>query len=551
MWIFGVNQLLGLILSITFFFVYFCLFYFFFYSVISGTFFIEYYLFRILGVDVGFTFIFDFISLGFSGCVSFISGVVFVYRTFYMAGTVDFRRFYLLVLLFVLSMFILVFSGNFFLTMLGWDGLGLVSFCLVIFYSNSASLESGLVTVLSNRIGDVFFLCSFFFIFSLGTFSWDLSSFVFFKGLGFLLLLGALTKRAQLPFRAWLPAAMAAPTPVSSLVHSSTLVTAGVYVLIRYNYIFYFLNTYFFSVLFLITMVLAGLSARLESDLKKIVAISTLSQLGIIIFVLSVGGWVLSFIHMVIHAFFKSILFLRTGSMISQKGGTQDSRFYGTLNYSFGSFLYFVVRSFCLSGFPFLIGFYSKDFIISSFSLEIGSFLFILFIVGCFLTVSYSMRLLVEGYRFILKYVRYFSFYEEIAFFLPVSFLYFKCWLLGGLFYMTFLREFLSYLKSIDLFLGILLIIGGLLLYLLLRFLYSFFVVLSMILYIRWFSTSGSSFTSRGLVYSKFELSWIELVGGGGVFLSLNKINKSFFFYKNIGVRWIIILLLYFGFYLI
>jgi NADH-ubiquinone oxidoreductase chain 5 len=120
-------------------------------------------LFTFVGIDLGLTFVFDFLSMGFFGCVSLISGFVFLYRFFYMGGSFDQRRFVFLVSLFVASMCLLVFSGNFFLTMVGWDGLGLVSFCLVIFYGNSTSLESGLITVFSNRVGDVFFLLSFFF----------------------------------------------------------------------------------------------------------------------------------------------------------------------------------------------------------------------------------------------------------------------------------------------------------------------------------------------------------------------------------------------------
>lgn len=200
----------------------------------------SFFIFSFCGWDLSFSFVFDFLSFGFFSCVSFISGVVFFYRVFYIGGTIDLRRFGWLVFLFVFSMFLLVFSGNFFTTMVGWDGLGLVSFCLVIFYNNSSRLESGLVTVFSNRLGDVFFLISFVFFFSSGSFSWDLFSygncFLFLC----LLFFGAITKSAQIPFSAWLPAAIAAPTPVSSLVHSSTLVTAGVYVLIRFNYLFFF-----------------------------------------------------------------------------------------------------------------------------------------------------------------------------------------------------------------------------------------------------------------------------------------------------------------------
>jgi len=211
---------------------------------------VDYFLFNIYSFEFSFCIIFDFVSFGFFICVSLISSLVFLYRKFYMEGTVDMRRFLVLVFLFVVSMFFLVFSGNFFVTMIGWDGLGLVSFCLVVFYRNSSRLESGLITVFRNRIGDVFFLvCFFCFLLVVGEVL-RLCPLGWFMYFWFFFFFGAITKRAQIPFSAWLPAAMAAPTPVSSLVHSSTLVTAGIYVLIRYHYLFEFLWMDFFKIFF-------------------------------------------------------------------------------------------------------------------------------------------------------------------------------------------------------------------------------------------------------------------------------------------------------------
>jgi len=314
---------------------------FFLYSFFFNSFLYDFFFFNLFGIDFSFTFVFDFLSLGFFRCVSFISGIVFFYRIFYIRGTVDIRRFSWLVFLFVASIFFLVFSGNFFLTMVGWDGLGLVSFCLVIFYANSSSLESGLITVFSNRVGDVFFLVSFLIFFRVGVFTWDVSSLNIYIFFCLVIFFGAITKRAQVPFSAWLPAAIAAPTPVSSLVHSSTLVTAGVYVLIRFNYVFRYFSFLYLKFIFISTIIVAGVCAVLEKDFKKVVAMSTLSQLGIIIFILSVGAWVLSFLHIIIHAFFKSMLFLRTGSLIGQIAGMQDSRFYGSFFYVLFFFSFF------------------------------------------------------------------------------------------------------------------------------------------------------------------------------------------------------------------
>jgi NADH-ubiquinone oxidoreductase chain 5 len=144
----------------------------------------------------------DYLSRGFFGCVSLISALVFLYSNFYMGYFLDSRRFSYLLFLFVVSIFLLVFSGSFFLTMLGWDGLGLVSFCLVIFYGNRSSLDSGLLTVFSNRIGDVFFLLSFFFFSLTGWWNFDCRASRYFFLLGLFVFSGAITKRAQIPFSA-------------------------------------------------------------------------------------------------------------------------------------------------------------------------------------------------------------------------------------------------------------------------------------------------------------------------------------------------------------
>lgn len=468
-----------------------------------------------------------------------------------MEGTVDSRRFSWLVFFFVFSMFLLVFSGNFFLTMVGWDGLGLVSFCLVIFYSNSVRLESGLVTVFSNRVGDVFFLLSFLFFFINGSFTWDFCSF----GLAYMFVIfiffGAITKRAQVPFSAWLPAAIAAPTPVSSLVHSSTLVTAGVYVLIRYNYVFSFFINNFLKVFFLFTMLMAGGCALVERDLKKIVAISTLSQLGMIIFIISVGAWLLSFLHMVIHAFFKRMLFLRTGSLIGQMAGLQDSRFWGNRSFCYGSFIFFVVSCLCLSGFPFFLGFYSKDFIIFSCSFSLGIFMYFAFLIGCFFTVMYSFRLIFNVYFLMYKYISYYNFSENMKFFIFVIMLFLKCWVLGGLFYWVFLSEMNIFFSFFDLVVGIVLFLGGLLTFFMLKFLYSFIFRFCFILFLRWKRSRGTSFFFNYLGHVRFEGTWIEVFGGSGIYTMIFNFNKYINTLSGISIGIILVVFVLRSFYLV
>jgi len=179
----------------------------------------------------------------------------------------------------------------------------------------------------------------------------------------------------------------------------------------------------FFSIF---TILLSGICANFEKDFKKIVAMSTLRQLGFMLFVISIGCWVFSFIHIIIHAFFKSILFLRTGSLIRSLGGNQDSRFYGNISFSYYSFLYFIVRCFCLIGFPFFIGFYSKDFIINRINFYSGFLTFYTFLVACLFTIIYRLRLIVIGYFFMRKFFSYFLFSENWFFFIPVTFFVFK-----------------------------------------------------------------------------------------------------------------------------
>jgi NADH:ubiquinone oxidoreductase subunit 5 (subunit L)/multisubunit Na+/H+ antiporter MnhA subunit len=212
------------------------------------------------------------------------------------------------------------------------------------------------------------------------------------------------------------------------------LVTAGVYVLIRYHYLFVFFDYLILKIFFLGTMIVGGACAVVENDFKKIVAMSTLSQLGIMLYVLFMGFWVLSFLHMVVHAFYKRMLFLRTGSLISCFGGGQDSRVYGGDFFSFFCFLFFVVRCLCLMGFPFYVGFYTKDYVLFRNGFVVGLFFGWGFLGGCLLTILYRFRLLKSSFSGLVKGPTSFFFKEEFHFLFVVVFLFFKGWALGGLF---------------------------------------------------------------------------------------------------------------------
>lgn len=343
----------------------------------------------------------DWISCLFIRVVLIISSIVIWYRVSYMGQDKSIIRFMILVVLFVSSMVLMILIPSLFRVLFGWDILGLVSYCLVIYYQRRRSYDSGIVTVLSNRIGDVGLLMAIGISLIYGR--WNIYILKF-NGQGILLimvLLAAITKRAQMPFSSWLPMAIAAPTPVSALVHSSTLVTAGVYLIIRYNrfIIIRGLNE-FLLVISVSTILISGLMANFEYDLKKIIALSTLRQLGLMMSVLGLGGDLLGFYHLLTHAVFKSLLFISAGAIIHSRGDNQDIRYYGNLK-DFIPFVIirFYVSTLALMGYPFLSGFYSKDLIIEvSYISDIGFILISIMLVSLSLTVVYSLRLCIFVY---------------------------------------------------------------------------------------------------------------------------------------------------------
>nr|QNE85682.1 NADH dehydrogenase subunit 5 [Phaonia tuguriorum] len=363
--------------------------------------FIEWEVMSINSLSVVMTLLFDWMSLIFMSFVLLISSLVIFYSKEYMAGDYNINRFIILVMLFVFSMMLLIISPNLISILLGWDGLGLVSYCLVIYFQNIKSYNAGMITALSNRIGDVALLLAIAWMLNFG--SWNyifyleiLYQSVELKIIGGLVVLAAMTKSAQIPFSSWLPAAMAAPTPVSALVHSSTLVTAGVYLLIRFNILFsisWLAN--FLLVMASLTMFMSGLGANYEFDLKKIIALSTLSQLGLMMSVLSLGYYKLAFFHLLTHALFKALLFMCAGAIIHNSNNNQDIRLMGSLSMSMPlSTACFNIANLALCGMPFLAGFYSKDMILEMVSLSyINFFSFFLFFFSTGLTVCYSFRL--------------------------------------------------------------------------------------------------------------------------------------------------------------
>nr|ATC73027.1 NADH dehydrogenase subunit 5 [Osbornellus sp. EMHAU-2015-Zz052506] len=360
----------------------------------------------------------DWISMMFMFVVLFVSSMVVLYSSVYM-GDYNYSsvRFLLLVLMFVFSMLLMILSPNLVSIMLGWDGLGLVSYCLVIYYSSLSSYLSGMLTCLINRLGDIGLLISISWLFSYGSWNFIFYSDYYNELIFNLIIISSFTKSAQIPFSAWLPAAMAAPTPVSSLVHSSTLVTAGVYLLVRFFNYLIFLNE-FFLYLSIMTMIMSSICANYEFDLKSIIALSTLSQLGLMMSCLFMGLVDLSYFHLLSHAMFKSLLFLCSGIIIHLMGGCQDIRMMGSICMIMPlTCCCFNISNMSLCGFPFLSGFYSKDLIVESSSFTgLNLVTFILFYLGLGLTASYSIRLFYYSVLSNFNYNVYMNLIENISF---------------------------------------------------------------------------------------------------------------------------------------
>nr|YP_010039704.1 NADH dehydrogenase subunit 5 [Sinergasilus undulatus]QOY46114.1 NADH dehydrogenase subunit 5 [Sinergasilus undulatus] len=360
----------------------------------------EWQLLSVLGKSVEFIILLDLFSISFFVTVMIITTSVLVFSNSYMNNDLFFTRFHMILYSFVLSMVLLIFSPNLVSVLIGWDGLGMSSYLLVIYYSSEKSFKAGMITALTNRVGDALLIIYI----SMSVYLWTLSanliqyvSMMNYTGLGLVFLVAVSTKSAQIPFSAWLPAAMAAPTPVSALVHSSTLVTAGIYLMFRFNMIYSdVVITNYLLWTGSMTMFLASLSALSEMDMKKMVALSTLSQLGVMTLAMGSNLPLLGFLHLLAHAYFKALLFLSTGSMIHACGSYQDMRKSGSvLEVMPVSSSIMLICLLSLMGAPFMVGFYSKETIIESMMLmSLNSLPWLLMLMGVLLTGIYSMRML-------------------------------------------------------------------------------------------------------------------------------------------------------------
>ena len=286
--------------------------------------------------------------------------------------------------------------------LLGWDGLGISSYLLVIYYNRDKSYNAGIVTAITNRLGDMLVIIALRVISTQGNWTTLINetSFMEIPSVQWILITGCFTKSAQIPFRAWLPAAIAAPTPVSSLVHSSTLVTAGVYVLIRHiEHVKTFWCADFVVIIGLATIIIARMSAIAESDIKKMVALSTLRQLGIIVIRIGITWMLIAFMHLIIHAYFKAIIFIRTGNSIHVSNNYQACSKTGSILMSTplnSSSL--IAGRLRLIGAPFAAAFFSKEPILELIIINNYSSLFdyVIILIGVSITAIYATRFLIS-----------------------------------------------------------------------------------------------------------------------------------------------------------
>nr|UPU95835.1 NADH dehydrogenase subunit 5 [Parachronistis sp.] len=498
----------------------------------------------------------DWMSLLFMMFVSLISSVVIYYSKSYMSSELNLNRFIILVLLFVFSMVLLIISPNIVSIFLGWDGLGLVSYCLVIYYQNIKSYNAGMLTALSNRIGDVCILLIISWMLNYG--SWNYIFYLnFMKNdlimliISGLVILAAMTKSAQIPFSSWLPAAMAAPTPVSALVHSSTLVTAGVYLLIRFNNLL--IDTIFLKMLLLLsglTMFMAGISANYEFDLKKIIALSTLSQLGLMMSVLSMGLPDLAFFHLLSHAMFKALLFMCAGVIIHMMNDMQDIRFMGGLS------LYIPLTSLCLNisnlalcGIPFLAGFYSKDLVLEMISMSnLNLMIFLLYYISTGLTMFYTIRLLMYLMVNEFNLISIYNLYDEDYIMLKSMFILLFMSVISGSFlsWLIFPYPYMIYLPfNLKMMVIYVSIMGGMFGYLMSNMEFYFvskFLMsynLSNFLCLMWFmpslSTYGLNFFFLKFgqnLYKNIDMGWSEMYSGQGMHMIMKKYSIFYYFYQ-------------------
>lgn len=360
-------------------------------------------------LNINWGFYFDSLTVSMLLPVLIVSSLVHIYSIGYMSHDPHNQRFFSYLSLFTFMMIILVTANNYILMFLGWEGVGICSYLLVNFwFTRIAANQSSISAFLTNRVGDCFLTIGLFIIiwsfgnldystiFSLAPyFNQDIITLI-----GICLLIGAMAKSSQIGLHVWLPQAMEGPTPVSALIHAATMVTAGVYLLMRSSPLIEYSSTVLLLCLWVgaITTVFSSVIGLFQQDIKKVIAYSTMSQLGMMVIAIGLSSYNIALFHLINHAFYKALLFLGAGAVIHSVGDNQDFRKYGGL-ISFLPLIYSVmlIASLSLVAFPFMTGFYSKDFIIES---SYGQFfissviVYFIAIIGAMFTTLYSIKVL-------------------------------------------------------------------------------------------------------------------------------------------------------------
>lgn len=364
--------------------------------------------FTVDSMSVNFGFLIDQLSVWMMLIVTGVGFLIHVYSIGYMHDDAGFYRFFAYLNLFIFSMLLLVMGDNFLVLFFGWEGVGLCSYLLIGFwYTNKEFGKAARKAFIVNRIGDLGLMLGIFLIFKVfGSVNYNdifasLPNIRLEAGVAtaicLLLFIGAIGKSAQIPLYTWLPDAMAGPTPVSALIHAATMVTAGVYLIARCNPL-YSLSPdamHLVALIGLITSIFAAIIGLRQNDIKKVLAYSTVSQLGLMFLALGMGAYATAIFHVTTHAFFKDLLFLAAGSVIHGMGGEQDIRKMGGLRKAMPvTFWVFLIGTFAISGFPFLSGFFSKDEIFAFTYANGGMLWWALGGVGALLTAVYMSRLL-------------------------------------------------------------------------------------------------------------------------------------------------------------
>jgi NADH-quinone oxidoreductase subunit L len=372
------------------------------------------------GLSVGVSYLIDQLSIVMLLVVTGVSFLIHIYSIGYMHGDRGFFRFFTYMNLFVFAMLNLILADNYLLMFLGWEGVGLCSYLLIGFWYDKKfegvgitwTGDAGMKAFIVNRIGDFAFLIGMFIVFAnFGSFNFDTvfagAASRFTAGdttvtwIAILFFIGATGKSAQIPLYIWLPDAMAGPTPVSALIHAATMVTAGVYMIARSAVLYALAPTAMLIVAIVgaVTAIYAASMGLVQNDIKKVLAYSTISQLGYMFLAMGVGAFSAGVFHLMTHAFFKALLFLGAGAIIHALHDEQDMRNMGGLKTSMpGTYKTFLVASLAIAGIPPLAGFFSKDEILSR-SFASSPILWTIGAVTAFLTAFYIFRLFIMTFE--------------------------------------------------------------------------------------------------------------------------------------------------------